>query len=142
SAEAPEPETLGARPTHGLAGRGREQDLTTVRGGADARGGVHGQPDVTGVRQRRTPAIDARAQPDLASLRQGAGAHRLLDGEGRGESGPRAGKDGEELVGPSVDLAAARMMDAGPDDGAEVGEEGGVPVTDLLKEPGRPLDVG
>src|SRR5437879_9841080 len=50
-----------ARPTHGIPGRGGEQDLAAVTSRADPGDGVHGQTDVAGIGQGGTAAMDADA---------------------------------------------------------------------------------
>src|SRR5207245_8359389 len=60
----------------------------------------------------------------------------------RVDRGPRLREDGEELIGPRVDLAAASLADAGPDERPHVAQQGRVGVAEPLQQLGRPLDVG
>ena len=55
---------------------------------------------------------------------------------------PSAVEHREELVPTRVDLAAAGAMQSAPDDGADVGQERGVPIAQPLEQACRPFDVG
>src|SRR5689334_25007442 len=110
-AETPEPHAGRRRGGRGRAGSRGHEDLTTVRRRAHTRRRVHGEPDVPGLRQRRTTAVDADANANLRrggrAVRAGSPGQLALDGHGRLDRVCDTLEDGEELVGPRVDLASA-----------------------------------
>src|SRR5712692_9722553 len=140
--QAPEAYAGWSRLAHGIPGRRRDQNLTAVSGRADPGDRVHGQADVARVGQRGAPAMDAGSESDIDTIRPGPSLYGPLDGMGNLERRRSAIEDREELIRASVDLAATRPVHGAPDDGADVGQQGGVPIAQSLEEAGRPFDIG
>src|SRR2546423_11207359 len=114
STEIMEPDAGGCGGPDRCPGRGGNDDLASVGCRADASGGVNGQADVPGVRQCRTAAMDADTDPDLQIVGPGPVAELALDRHRCFDSGRGPLEHGKELVGPSVDLAAARSRHGWP----------------------------
>ena len=99
-----------------LAGGVGEQDLTAMTGVADPGHHVDGETDIPGVGDRRAPAV----QPDPDTNLKSARPHRILQssldlyGGCEGGCAGSLGKDGEELVGPRIDLISIVTTDCLP----------------------------
>src|SRR5205814_6046184 len=74
--------------------------------------------------------------------RPGLRLERALDRDGGVERLRRTPEDREKLVGPRVDLVAARSADARPNGCPHIAEETGVVIAEPLQDSRRPLDVG
>ena len=65
-----------------------------------------------------------------------------LDGHGRLDRRGRMLEDGEELIGPGVNLVAAGAPHRAADEAARIGQQRCVAVAEALHQSGRVLDVG
>src|SRR5439155_26808309 len=100
--------------------KGRGEELSTVTGRADPRGGVHRDADVARVAQRRLAAVDPHTHADLLVARPLARLEAALDLDRGHKCARRVGKRREELVGARVDLVAVRASYAPSDQTAHV----------------------
>ena len=83
SAEAAEADALRRRWPDGGPGVAGDDDLLAVGRRADARRGVHGQPDVPDIGQRRAAAVNPRPDADVEITGPCPLAERTLDGHRR-----------------------------------------------------------
>src|SRR5207245_5821390 len=123
----------------GLAG---DDDLAAVGRGADTGGGVYRKSDVSRVGQARTAAMDPHSNAALHVVRPRSLAHPSLDGHPGLDGRDDVLEDGEELVGPNVDLPPPRLAHRAAKDRSDVFQELRVPVAQLAEQRGRALDVG
>jgi hypothetical protein len=80
--------------------------------------------------------VDAGSDPDIDTIGPGPSLQGPLDRKGGLERRWSAIEDREELIRASVDLAATHPMHGAPDDGADLSQEGSVPVAESLEKVG------
>jgi hypothetical protein len=86
--------------------------------------------------------VDADADAHLDAIAPRAATELALDCDGRLEGGGRLLEGGEELVGTSVDFAAARSLHGSVENGANALQQGAVSIAQLTEQDGRSFDVG
>ena len=118
-----------------LPGRLGDDDLSAMRGGRDSRGPVDVDPDVALVRRLWLTGVNSDTHADRAAL------ERVARVGGRRNCVRCASEGDEEGVALGVDLDACVRGERLSQDASVLGEEVGVPVSVLLKEPRRALDV-
>jgi len=142
STETPEANAGRRRGADGGSGRRRQNDLPAVGRPADARGGVHREPDVADVRQRRASAVDPGPYAHVETVDPRPLTELALGGHGRLDGGARPLEDREELVGAGVDLAAARSRHRCPEDPSDVVQQVAIAIAQLTEKEGGGLDIG
>ena len=147
AAEPPGAETPQADPVRervedsGANGRGHH-GLAAVRGEADARGGVHREAHVAGIRELGAPAVQADPQEHVARRGPTAGLHRPVDRERGVQRRGGAFEDREDVVAARGRHVAARLAHRGADQAAHVAEQRRVPIAEAREQLGRTLDIG
>ena len=125
---------------HG-AGRLREQHLPAVACSHDAGGAMDAEAVVALVAEVRLARVQPHADTALGALGPGVLGERALRRD-RGQGGVRRlAKGDEERVALRVDLLSLVLCEGGAQDPAVIGEHLAVPVSQLLQQPGRALDV-
>jgi hypothetical protein len=99
------------RPGNRLPHRARQQDLAAMARKAYPGRRVDGQPHVPRIGQGRAAGVQADSDSDWKAVRPVSGVNLPLDGECRLEAGGRLLEDGEHLVRPGIDFAAAMLAD-------------------------------
>ena len=103
---------------------------------------MHVHPVVGVVGEHRPSGVHPHADANGRCLRPRRRRERALCGQRGCEGTLGLGEGDEELVGPAVDLAPARLGDGVAHEPAVIGEELRVRVAELLHEARRALDVG
>jgi hypothetical protein len=133
----------GKIPCHQVTNSSRDQNLASMPGGADARGAMHVQADVTTRFGQGLPSMQAHAHPQRCAVRPGLLRERLLCGHccRHGISGPRERR--QERVSLRVDLLAVAFGKCIAQQPLVFREDLRVPaIAEALEEGGRPLYVG
>jgi hypothetical protein len=116
--------------------RRRDEHLSAVPRGRDARGPVDVGADVPLVREVRRPGVDPDADPHHPRRELGLCVARRVEGAGGG------GECVEEGVALRVDLDAPVPAERVAEHGPVLVERGRVPLRpQLVQQAGRPLDV-
>jgi hypothetical protein len=108
----------------------REDDLAAVAGRRDARRPVDVEADVVLVRDSRLPGVD----PDPHPYGPGCQCALCVRCGGDGAGGAREGGEHGVALGPELHPAVTRECSA--ERFSVLAEELGVPVADLLEQPG------
>jgi hypothetical protein len=107
----------------------------------DARRTMHSEADVPLPADGRLPGVQTHPHSHLVAVRPFVGGKSSLCvycGSERGVCRRECEEEGLALV---VDLPAALLFDRLPQDLLMLGEDGSVPLAQLLQEPGRALHV-
>jgi hypothetical protein len=97
---------------------------------------MHVDAEVRALRERRPARVNSHSHAHLVV------GERLLRRHRRADGLSRLLKRDEELVGATVDLASAGVVDRPPDNGSIPLEHDEVVVTQATDQPRRVLDVG
>ena len=125
----------------GLAGRAGDEHLAPVARTADPGRAVHVDPVIGVVGEHRLSGVHPDPDANRGSLGPRRGAERALRGERGSERILGLGEGDEELVGPAVDLAPARLGDRVAHEPAVLREHLRVRLAEVLDEARRALDV-
>ena len=128
---------LGEQP----AGRVRDENLAAMAGGADARGTMDADPDVSSSGRPGVAGVDPHPHSQLPALRPALGRERPLPVQGGRDSVARRGERDEERVALSVDLVAAVTREGIAQEAAVGRERIAVALPELVEKRRRPLDV-
>ena len=108
---------------------------------ADARGAADVEPKVGTALERGLTRMQAHAHTHCGALRPRVGLKRRMAG-GRGRNRIlRPTKRGEQLIGTTVNLIAARLRHGPTEQPPMLIQDGPVAIPELLHEPRRPFDV-
>ena len=107
----------------------------------DTRRTMHSEADVPLFSDGRLPRVQTHPHSHLVAVRPVVGGKSSLRVYGGSERGVRRRECEEEGLALVVDLTAASLFDRFPQDLLMLGEDGSVPLAQLLQEPGRALDV-
>ena len=121
---------------------GREQHLTAVPGGHDARRAVQGRAEVVALARRRLPGVQPHANAEWSGLAPRLFQKVLLGAEAGADTVDGRVEDGHEAVADRLHDLAARALDGAAQDGVVALERLLHGLLVLLPQAGAALDVG
>ena len=112
----------------------RQEDLPAVADCADTRRTMHSDADVALPSDGRLPGVQAHPHSHhVVAVRPVVGGKSALREYGRSERGVRGREREEEGLALVIDLTAASLFDRFPQDLLMLGEDGSVPLAQLLQ---------
>jgi len=112
-----------------------------VRRPADARRAMHAEPDVPFVSDLGLCRVQAHTDPNPGAVRPVVRCQSPLGYNGCSQSRVGAGKREEERIALRVDLATVASFCRLPKDSAVGAKDIAVPLSELLEQPCRALDI-
>ena len=103
---------------------------------------MDGEADIAGIRQDRTPTMQAYSQPNIDAPGPGAGVHRPLNRECGFECHRRALESRKEVICAGVHLATPGLTHRRAHETADIDEERSVAIDETPEQLGRAFDVG
>jgi len=119
----------------------RDKNLPSVTACGDARRSVHPEPEVPFVSDRGLSRVQAHAPPHLRALGPVVLCQSALRCNGGSQSRVGASEGEEERISLRVDLATVASFCRLPEDAAVAVEGVAVPVSELLEQSCRALDI-